>query len=189
MSTSDEDQQELRQMVERTLELIGEDPHREGLLKTPCRVAKSLQRLTCGYEADPAAILRSALFQEEYGKMVVVRDIEFYSLCEHHILPFFGKVHIGYIPDGTIVGLSKLPRVVEAFARRLQVQERLTVQICRCIEETLHPKGVIVVIEAQHLCMQMRGVEKQGTLTQTVDFCGAFAEQEKREEFFAIVHR
>ena len=178
---------ELEQITHRLLHLIGEDTEREGLLRTPARVAKCIQQLTCGYEMDPVAVLNSAKFKEDYRQMIVVKDIEFYSLCEHHILPFFGKVHVGYIPDGTIVGLSKIPRVVDIFARRLQVQEHLTVQIRRCIEETLQPKGVMVVIEAQHLCMQMRGVEKQGSVTQTMDFCGDFAKAEKREEFFALI--
>lgn len=180
---------ELEQITRRLLQLIGEDPNREGLQRTPVRVAKCIQQLTCGYEMDAAAVLNSAKFKQDYRQMIVVKDIEFYSLCEHHILPFFGKVHVGYIPDGTIVGLSKIPRVVDIFARRLQVQEHLTVQIRRCIEETLQPKGVIVMIEAQHLCMQMRGVEKQGSITQTIDFCGDFANAEKREEFFAMLRR
>ena len=171
------------------IELLGEDPNREGLQRTPVRVAKCIQQLTCGYEMDAAAVLNSAKFKQDYRQMIVVKDIEFYSLCEHHILPFFGKVHVGYIPDGTIVGLRKIPRVVDIFARRLQVQEHLTVQIRRCIEETLQPKGVIVMIEAQHLCMQMRGVEKQGSITQTMDCCGDFAKAEKREEFFAMLRR
>lgn len=186
MSTSND---ALEQLVHSTLLQIGESPEREGLLKTPERVAKCLRQLTAGYSADPVAILRSALFHEEHGGMVVVKDIEFYSLCEHHILPFFGRVHIGYIPDGQIVGLSKLPRMVDAFARRLQVQERLTVQLRRCIDEALAPKGSIVVIEAQHLCMQMRGVEKQGAVTQTMDFSGSFTDPEARAEFLAMLHK
>ena len=179
---------DIQTLVTQALALIGEDPQREGLRKTPDRVAKCLAQLTGGYHADPAEILQSALFHETCGRMVVVRDIEFYSLCEHHILPFFGKVHIGYIPDGVIVGLSKLPRLVDAFARRLQVQERMTVQIARCIDEVLHPKGVIVVVEAQHLCMQMRGVEKQGAITQTMDARGLFEQSEHRKEFLALLH-
>lgn len=177
---------QLQQLIAQTLHIIGEDPQREGLLKTPERVAKCLAQLTSGYQTDPAAILRSAIFKEQCGRMVVVRNIEFYSLCEHHMLPFFGKAHIGYIPNGAIAGLSKLPRVVDAFARRLQVQERLTAQIAQCIDEVLQPKGVIVVLQAQHLCMQMRGVEKQGALTQTIDFRGEFEQQDKREAFFAL---
>ena len=187
MESFQERQDELAAHYAAILPLLGEDPEREGLVKTPIRVARAMLELTRGYYEDPVAILRSALFKETYHNMVVVKDIEFYSLCEHHILPFFGKVHVGYIPDGTIVGLSKIPRVVDIFARRLQVQEHLTVQIRRCIEETLQPKGVMVVIEAQHLCMQMRGVEKQGSVTQTMDFCGDFAKAEKREEFFALI--
>lgn len=166
---------------------IGEDPNREGLKKTPERVARCVSQLLSGYSQNPEEVLQSALFKEDYQQMIVVKNIEFYSLCEHHILPFFGKVHVGYIPDGQIVGLSKIPRVVDIFARRLQVQEHLTVQIRRCIEETLHPKGVIVVIEAQHLCMQMRGVEKQGAITKTMDFCGDFAEAKRRDEFFQML--
>lgn len=183
----DEQLKEARQCTARLLELIGEDTSREGLLKTPERVARSIQQMTCGYGMDPAAVLQSALFKADYRQMVVVKDIEFYSLCEHHLLPFFGKVHIAYIPDGSIVGLSKLPRVVDIFARRLQVQEHLTMQIRQCIEDTLHPKGVMVVIEAQHLCMQMRGVEKQGAQTRTIDFSGEFTNRERREEFFSML--
>jgi GTP cyclohydrolase I len=178
---------ELEHITRRFLQLIGETPEREGLQRTPERVAKSIVQLTCGYEQDPADVLLQARFKEDYKQMVVVKDIEFYSLCEHHLLPFFGKVHIGYIPDNYIVGLSKLPRMVDIFARRLQVQEHLTVQIRRCLEETLHPRGVIVVVEAQHLCMQMRGVEKQGATTRTIDFCGDFAEAERRQEFFRLL--
>lgn len=174
-------------LTQRLLTLIGEDPEREGLRRTPCRVAKCWEQLTSGYSTDPAAVLNSAKFREDYRQMIVVRDIEFYSLCEHHLLPFFGHVHVGYIPDGTIVGLSKIPRVVHIFARRLQVQEHLTVQIRRCIEETLHPKGVIVVVEARHLCMQMRGVETQGSETRTIDYSGDFANKERREEFFNML--
>lgn len=185
--TTDEKNAELQQLTERLLQLIGEDPQREGLVRTPLRVARTLQQLTCGYDMDPVAVLRSATFKEDYKQMIVVRDIEFYSLCEHHILPFFGRVHVGYIPDGEIVGLSKIPRVVDIFARRLQVQEHLTVQIRRCIQEALHPRGVIVVVEAQHLCMKMRGVEKQGAQTRTIDFCGEFKDEQKREEFFNLL--
>src|SRR5690606_15707546 len=153
----------------------GEDPDREGLIKTPERVAKSLQFLIHGYDINPAEILKSAMFKEEYSQMVVVKDIEVYSLCEHHMLPFFGKAHIAYIPDGQIVGLSKIPRVVDAFARRLQVQERLTNEIRDCIHDTLKPLGVAVVIECRHLCMAMRGVQKQNSVTTTSAFTGEFA--------------
>lgn len=173
--------------VEQMLRLIGEDPQREGLLKTPERVAKSVQFLTQGYLQDPCAILKSAMFREDYQQMVIVKDIDFYSLCEHHMLPFFGKVHVAYIPNKYIVGLSKIPRVVEVFARRLQVQERLTTQIKECIQETLHPMGVMVVVEARHLCMQMRGVESQNAMTTTSDFCGAFNEIKTRQEFLSLI--
>ena len=178
---------ELQQLVSRGLQLLGEDAKREGLVKTPQRVANTLRQLTCGYDMDPVAVLNSAKFHEDYKQMIVVKDIEFYSLCEHHILPFFGRVHVAYIPDGEIVGLSKIPRIVDIFARRLQVQEHLTVQIRRCIQETLHPRGVIVVVEAQHLCMQMRGVEKQGAVTKTIDFCGEFKDEARRNEFFSLL--
>ena len=180
-------QRTLEQCTETVLKLIGEDPSREGLQKTPQRVAKCIAQLTSGYAMDPAEVLTSATFTSDYSQMVAVGDIEFYSLCEHHILPFFGKVHVGYIPDGTIVGLSKIPRVVDIFARRLQVQENMTMEICRCIQEALHPKGVIVVVEAQHLCMQMRGVEKQGSITRTIDYCGEFENAERRDEFFKLI--
>ena len=166
---------------------IGEDPTREGLEKTPERVAKSLQFLTHGYNLDPAEILRSAMFTEEYQQMVIVRDIEVYSLCEHHMLPFFGKAHVAYIPKGRIVGLSKLPRVVDAFARRLQVQERLTVQIRNCIQETLDPAGVAVVIEAQHMCMIMRGIQKQHSVATTSAFTGVFNKDVTRSEFLRLI--
>jgi len=167
---------------------IGEDPKREGLLKTPHRVAKAMQFLVHGYNLDPAEMLRSAMFNEKYSQMVVVKDIEIYSLCEHHMLPFFGKAHIAYIPNGRVVGLSKIPRVVDAFARRLQVQERLTDQIRDCIQDTLKPTGVAVVIEAQHLCMQMRGVQKQNSVTTTSAFTGEFLKSEKtRKEFMSII--
>ena len=166
---------------------LGEDPAREGLEKTPERVAKSLQFLTHGYNLDPAEILRSAMFTEEYQQMVIVRDIEVYSLCEHHMLPFFGKAHVAYIPKGRIVGLSKLPRVVDAFARRLQVQERLTVQIRNCIQETLDPAGVAVVIEAQHMCMIMRGIQKQHSVATTSAFTGEFNKDVTRSEFLRLI--
>ncbi len=167
---------------------IGEDSQREGLLKTPERVAKAMQFLTQGYEQDPSKILKSAMFAEEYNEMVIVKDIEFYSLCEHHMLPFFGKCHIAYIPNGHIVGLSKFPRMVDAFARRLQVQERLTDQVRDCLEDTLKPLGVAVCIEAQHLCMQMRGVQKQNSFTTTSAYSGAFMDNDiTRNEFISLV--
>jgi len=166
---------------------IGEDPQREGLLRTPQRVGKAFQFLTKGYHEDPEAILRSALFEEDYRQMVVVKDIDFYSLCEHHLLPFFGKAHVAYIPNGRITGLSKIARVVDVFARRLQVQERMTTQIKECIQNTLNPLGVMVVIEAEHLCMQMRGVEKQHAVTTTSDFTGAFNRKETRDEFLRLI--
>lgn len=170
------------------LKAIGEDPEREGLKRTPERVAKSLQYLTHGYALDPAAILRSAIFTEQYSQMVLVKDIEVYSLCEHHMLPFFGKAHIAYIPNGRIVGLSKIPRVVDAFARRLQVQERLTNEIRDCIKETINPHGVAVVMECSHLCMQMRGIQKQNSITTTSAFTGAFLEDHRtRDEFIKLI--
>lgn len=169
------------------IDIIGEDKSREGLLATPERVAKSMVFLTAGYGMDPAAVINSAKFKEEYNDMVLVKDIEFYSMCEHHILPFFGKVHVAYVPDGEIVGLSKIPRVIDIFAKRLQVQERLTVEIRKCIDDNLHPKGVAVVVEAQHLCMQMRGVMKQGALTRTMDMSGVFKQKEKLEEFLNAI--
>lgn len=170
------------------LSKIGEDPEREGLLKTPERVAKALQFLTQGYDTKPEEILKSALFKEEYSEMVLVKDIEVYSMCEHHMLPFFGKAHIAYIPNGTIVGLSKIPRVVDAFSRRLQVQERLTIEIRDCIQETLKPKGVAVVLECQHMCMQMRGVQKQNSVTTSSAFTGLFLGNDStRKEFINLV--
>lgn len=168
---------------------LGEDVNREGLIKTPERVAKAYQYLTRGYWQDPEEILRSALFKENYRQMVIVKDIDLFSLCEHHMLPFFGKAHVAYIPDGYITGLSKIARVVDVFARRLQVQERLTTQIKECIQKTLNPMGVMVVIEAQHMCMQMRGVEKQNSITTTSDFTGVFREQRTREEFIALIKK
>lgn len=177
----------IAELVKQNLLLIGEDPAREGLKKTPQRVGKAMQFLTKGYKEDPKAILQSALFEEEYSQMVVVKDIDFYSLCEHHLLPFFGKVHVAYIPDGKITGLSKIARVVDVFARRLQVQERLTTQIKDCIQETLEPLGVMVVIEAEHLCMQMRGVQKQHAMTVTSDFTGAFNQAKTRDEFMKLI--
>lgn len=182
--------EQLSKKYEQILDGIGENTQREGLLKTPERVAKAMAFLTSGIGTEPAEILKSALFTEDNDEMVLVRDIEVFSLCEHHMLPFFGKAHVAYIPNGKIVGLSKIPRVVNAFARRLQVQERLTEQIRDCIQDTLKPIGVAVVIEAQHLCMQMRGVEKQGCVTTTSAFIGAFLEDPKtRKEFIHLIDR
>lgn len=169
------------------IDLVGEDPEREGLLKTPERAAKAIQFLTNGYDQDPEQILRSALFTDEYRQMVLIKDIEIYSMCEHHLLPFFGKAHIAYIPDGKIVGLSKIPRVVDAFARRLQVQERLTTEIRDCIQNTLNPLGVAVVIEAKHLCMLMRGIQKQNSVATTSAFTGEFEHEKTRAEFFRLI--
>ncbi len=170
------------------LEQIGEDPNREGLQKTPERVAKAMQFLTHGYDLNPADILNQAIFHEDYSEMVIVKDIEVYSLCEHHMLPFFGKAHVAYIPDGKIVGLSKIPRVVDAFARRLQVQERLTLEIRDAIQEVLNPKGVAVVIEASHMCMQMRGVQKQNSVTTSSAFIGLFMTNDStRKEFINLI--
>ncbi len=180
---------ELEKLYKQVLSLIGEDPNREGLVKTPERVAKAMQFLTQGYSQSPEEVLKSAMFEEDYKQMVIVRDIEFYSICEHHMIPFFGKVHIAYIPNGYITGLSKLPRVVDIFARRLQVQERLTSEIMQCIQDTLNPLGVMVVIEAEHMCMQMRGVEKQHSITTTFDFSGAFDDVAKRDEFLKLISR
>ena len=168
---------------------IGENPAREGLAKTPERVAKALQFLTHGYDLDPAGILRSAMFREEYQQMVIVKDIEVFSMCEHHMLPFFGKAHVAYIPNGHIVGLSKIPRVVDAFARRLQVQERLTMEIRNCIQDTLQPIGVAVVIEAQHMCMIMRGIQKQHSVATTSAFTGEFNADKTRGEFLRLITR
>ncbi len=179
--------QGLMECCSNMLGLIGEDTQREGLVKTPERVARALLDTTAGYNEDPHAILRGAMFKEDYSQMVIVKDIDFYSLCEHHILPFFGKVHVAYIPNGYITGLSKIARVVDVFARRLQVQERLTLQIKECIQETLNPLGVMVVVEAQHLCMQMRGIKKQNSVTTTSDFCGAFDRAKTREEFMNLI--
>ena len=169
------------------LKLIGENPEREGLVKTPERVAKSIQFLTHGYLLDPVEILNSAKFKEDYKEMVIVKDIEIFSMCEHHMIPFIGKAHVGYIPNGYITGLSKIARVVDTFARRLQVQERLTTQIKDVIQETLNPLGVAVVIEAQHLCMMMRGIQKQNSVTTTSDFTGAFKRDETRQEFIHLI--
>ena len=170
------------------LSLIGEDPDREGLEKTPMRVAKAMQTLTRGYEEDAHEVLRQALFKEDYSQMVIVKDIDFFSLCEHHMLPFYGKAHVAYIPNGYITGLSKIARVVDIYSHRLQVQERMTLQIKECIRETLKPLGVMVVVEARHMCMQMRGVEKQNSITTTSDFCGAFNQAKTREEFMNLIH-
>lgn len=167
--------------------LLGEDVSREGLLKTPERVAKAMQFLTKGYNENPEAVLTSAMFQEDYKQMVIVKDIDFFSLCEHHMLPFYGKAHVAYIPNKYITGLSKIPRVVDIFAHRLQVQERLTTQVKDCIQNTLNPLGVMVVIEASHMCMQMRGVEKQNSVTTTSDFTGAFQQAKTREEFINLI--
>lgn len=174
-------------MYKNILKDVGEDSDREGLIKTPIRAAKAMQFLTQGYDLNPAEILRSAIFKEDYSQMVIVKDIEVYSLCEHHLLPFFGKAHIAYIPNGHIVGLSKLPRVVDAFARRLQVQERLTNEIRDCIQDTLNPLGVAVVIECSHLCMQMRGVQKQNSATTTSAFSGEFLTPVTRKEFISLI--
>ena len=169
------------------LDLLGENPEREGLIETPERVAKAMQYLTHGYDLDPSEIMKKALFTENHNQMVIVKDIEVYSLCEHHMLPFFGKAHVAYIPNGKIVGLSKIPRVVDAFARRLQVQERLTDEIKDCIQNTLNPLGVAVVIEAQHMCMQMRGIQKQNSVTTTSSFTGAFEKDSTRKEFISLI--
>jgi GTP cyclohydrolase I len=185
---SDNFNKKLADNIKAVLKEIGENPNREGLLKTPERVAKSMDYLTNGYELNPAEILKKAMFKEEYNQMVLVKDIEMYSLCEHHMLPFFGKAHVAYIPNGYIVGLSKIPRIVDVFSRRLQVQERLTDQIRDCLQDTLNPKGVAVVIEAQHLCMQMRGVQKQHSSTTTSAFSGLFLKDEKtRAEFMKLI--
>ena len=170
------------------IELLGEDTGREGLLKTPMRVAKAMQILTRGYTQDAHKVLLDALFEEKYSQMVIVKDIDFFSLCEHHMLPFYGKVHVAYIPNGYITGLSKIARVVDIFSHRLQVQERMTLQIKDCIQETLKPLGVMVVVEAKHMCMQMRGVEKQNAITTTSDFSGAFNQAKTREEFMNLLH-
>lgn len=180
-------EEELRTRVHSILDILGEDTNREGLLKTPYRVARAMLALTRGYNEDPVAILNSAKFSEDYRQMVIVRDINFYSLCEHHMLPFYGKVHVAYIPNGQVTGLSKIARVVDCFSHRLQIQERMTKQIRECIQEALQPLGVMVVVEAQHMCMQMRGVEKQGSLTTTSDFSGAFNQAKTREEFLQLI--
>lgn len=181
-------QQKLQTSYKEVLSLLGEDPEREGLVKTPERVAKAMLTLTRGYHEDPIAILNSAKFKEDYRHMVIVKDIDFFSLCEHHMLPFYGKVHVAYIPNGYITGLSKIARVVDSFSHRLQVQERMTLQIKECIQEALNPLGVMVVVEAKHMCMQMRGVEKQNSVTTTSDFTGAFNQAKTREEFLDLIH-
>jgi GTP cyclohydrolase I len=169
------------------IRLLGEDPAREGLLKTPERVAKAMQFLTHGYELNPTELLQEAMFEEDYSEMVLVKDVELYSLCEHHMLPFFGKAHIAYIPNGHIVGLSKIPRIVDAFSRRLQVQERLTHEILKCLHDALQPLGVAIVIEARHMCMMMRGVQKQNSVTTTSAFTGEFQKSETRSEFLNLI--
>ena len=179
--------EQIKTNYQEILHLLGENQNREGLLKTPERASKAMKFLTEGYEKDPKQILQSAIFKEDYNEMVIVKDIELYSLCEHHLLPFFGKAHIAYIPNGQIVGLSKLPRVVDVFSRRLQVQERLTEQILDCINNTLNPNGVAVVIEASHMCMMMRGVQKQNSTTTTSGFRGAFKDTDTRNEFLNLV--
>ena len=183
------DFQALKKHYEEILRIIEPNPDREGLERTPLRVAKTLMDFTSGYKIDPAAVLKSAMFKEDYSQMVIVKDIDFYSLCEHHLLPFYGKVHVAYIPNGYITGLSKIARVVDVFARRLQVQERMTYQIKECIQQTLQPLGVMVVVEASHMCMQMRGVEKQNSITTTSDFTGAFNQAKTREEFMNLINR
>ena len=179
--------EELKAHYGSILRLLGEDPGREGLLKTPERVAKAMLTLTAGYQMDPHEVLRGAMFKEDYSQMVIVKDIDFFSLCEHHMLPFFGKAHVAYIPNGYITGLSKIARVVDIFSHRLQVQERMTLQIKECIQQTLKPLGVMVVVEARHMCMQMRGVEKQNYITTTSDFTGAFNQAKTRQEFMNLI--
>lgn len=181
-------QEEIAKHVKAILQLLGEDTSREGLLKTPSRVARAMTELTRGYAQDSVAILNSAKFHEDgYSQMVIVKDINFYSLCEHHMLPFYGQVHVAYIPNGEVTGLSKIARIVDCFSHRLQIQERMTKQIREAIHTALHPLGVMVVVEAQHMCMQMRGVEKQGSITTTSDFCGAFNQAKTREEFLQLI--
>ena len=180
--------EELAAHYHQILTLLGEDPEREGLLKTPMRVAKAMQVLTRGYQMDAHKVLTDALFREDYSQMVIVKDIDFFSLCEHHMLPFYGKAHVAYIPNGYITGLSKIARVVDIYAHRLQVQERMTQQIKDCIQETLKPLGVMVVVEARHMCMQMRDIEKQNAITTTSDFSGAFNQAKTRQEFMNLIH-
>ena len=189
MQTDEQRIEQLKALTRQQLVLLGEDAEREGLQKTPLRVARAMLDLTRGYNEDPHAVLKSARFREDYQHMVIVRDIQFYSLCEHHMLPFYGRAHVAYIPNGYITGLSKIARVVDIYARRLQVQERLTLQIKECIQQALNPLGVMVVVEAQHMCMQMRGVEKSGSITTTSDFSGAFNQAKTREEFLELIAR
>lgn len=184
---TEEATEEIKARYSKIIEEVGEDVTREGLLKTPERASKAMQFLTQGYDLNAEEILKSAMFKEDYNNMVIVKDIELYSLCEHHMLPFFGKAHIAYIPNGHIVGLSKIPRIVDVYARRLQVQERLTDQILKCLDDTLQPQGVAVVIEASHMCMMMRGVQKQNSVTTTSGFTGAFKNQETRNEFLKLI--
>ena len=179
--------EELKACITKTLEVVGEDTKREGLLMTPERVAKCILHLTSGYEQDPVAVLRSAQFSEQCSHPVIVKNVEFYSLCEHHILPFFGKVHVAYIPNGSIVGLSKIPRAIDILSHRLQVQERFTRELCECIQEALNPRGVMVVVESQHMCMQMRGVEKQGAVTVTSSYTGEYQDEQLRREFYQSI--
>lgn len=181
--------QEIQKHYSEIIRLLGEDVNREGLIKTPERVAKAMATLTRGYDMNPEAIINSAKFKEDYNQMVIVKDIQFYSLCEHHMLPFYGKAHVAYIPNGYITGLSKIARVVDVFSHRLQVQERMTTQIKECIQNALNPLGVMVVIEAKHMCMQMRGVEKQNSITTTSDISGAFNQSKTREEFLSLVSK
>ena len=179
----------IQKSVTDILSALGEDPSREGLERTPLRVAKSLEYLTKGYKEDPKTVINGALFVEDYSEMIVLKDLDFFSMCEHHMLPFFGKAHIAYIPNKQITGLSKIARIVEVYARRMQVQERMTTQIKACIQKTLNPMGVMVIIEAQHLCMQMRGVQKQHSITTTSDFTGVFEQAKTREEFMNLINR
>jgi len=181
--------EQIAEHYKQIIQLLGEDVNREGLIKTPERVARALQFLMQGYEQAPEEIIRSAMFTENYRQMVIVKDIDFYSMCEHHMLPFFGKAHIAYIPNKQITGLSKIARIVEVYARRMQVQERMTTQIKECIQKTLNPMGVMVIIEAQHLCMQMRGVQKQHSITTTSDFTGVFEQAKTREEFMNLINK
>lgn len=181
--------QEIQKHYSEIIRLLGEDVNREGLIKTPERVAKAMATLTRGYDMNPEAIINSAKFKEDYNQMVIVKDIQFYSLCEHHMLPFYGKAHVAYIPNGYITGLSKIARVVDVFSHRLQVQERMTTQIKECIQNALNPLGVMVVIEAKHMCMQMRGVEKQNSITTTSDISGAFNQSKTREEFLSLISK
>ncbi|MBP5513366.1 MAG: GTP cyclohydrolase I FolE [Bacteroidaceae bacterium] len=187
MSMNNQQLTNIEQRVRELLTLIGEDPQREGLQKTPIRVAKAMADLTRGYDEDPIEILNQAKFKEDYSQMVIVKDINFYSLCEHHMIPFYGKAHVAYIPNGYITGLSKIARVVDCYSHRLQVQERMTLQIREAIQKALQPLGVMVVVEAQHMCMQMRGVEKQGSITTTSDFTGAFNQAKTRDEFLKLI--